>query len=85
MFKYYFSKTNRLNGLSVLQSGQDALGHPQRPRQAQPWRVQQEPLMFLKDKSIQNSPKVTMGLSDTLSDVVMVNYGKYSKYKLGSS
>ena len=47
----------------MIQGDRDVLGHPQRPRQAQPWRVPQVPskidmahvyLLFLKDKSIQN-------------------------------
>ena len=34
-------------------------------------------LFFLKDESIQNGPKVIMVLSDTLSDLDKLNYGKY--------
>ena len=33
----------------MLQGYQDALGHPQQPRQAQPWRVRQVSLMFTKN------------------------------------
>ena len=40
---------------------------------------------ILKDKSIQNGPNVIMVLSDTLSDLYKLNYGKYSKYQLCSS
>ena len=32
----------------MIQGDHDALGHPQRPRQAQPRRVQQVPVMFIK-------------------------------------
>ena len=39
------------NGPSVIQGDQDALGHPQRFCQAQPWGVQQVPLMFFKPDS----------------------------------
>ena len=36
------------NDLDRSQGDLSALGHPQRPRQAQPWRVQQVPLIFTK-------------------------------------
>ena len=32
----------------MIQGDQDALGHAQRTRQAQPWGVQQVPIIFLK-------------------------------------
>ena len=32
----------------MIQGDQDALGHPQRPRQAQPWGVYQVPVMIIK-------------------------------------
>ena len=32
----------------MIKGDQDALGHPQRPRQAQPWGVQQVPVMNIK-------------------------------------
>ena len=35
--------------------------------------------IFFKDKSIQNGPKVSMVLSDTLDKL---NYGEYRKYQL---
>ena len=34
--------------LDGSQGDQMALGHPQRPRQAQPWGVQQVPFIFIK-------------------------------------
>ena len=37
------------NSPSVVQGDQEALRHPQRPRQAQPRRVQQVPVMFIKN------------------------------------
>ena len=40
-----FRKQNDLDG---FQGDLRALGHPQRPRQAQPRRVQQVPVMFIK-------------------------------------
>ena len=36
------------NDLDDSQGDLRALGHPQRPRQAQPWRVQQVPFIFIK-------------------------------------
>ena len=42
-------------------------------------------ILFFKDKSIQNGPKVIMVLSDTLSNLDKHNYGEYSKYQLCSS
>ena len=33
-------------------------------------------ILFFKDKSIQNGPKVSMVLSDTLSYLDKLNYGK---------
>ena len=45
----FFKGKSIKNGPSVIQGDQDALGHPQRPRQAQPWGVQQVPLMFIKN------------------------------------
>ena len=33
----------------MIQGDQDALGHPQRPRQAQPWCVQQVQVMSIKN------------------------------------
>ena len=41
-----FWKENDLDG---PQGDLRALGHPQRPRQAQPWGVQQVPVMFIKN------------------------------------
>ena len=32
----------------MIQGDKDALGHPQRPRQAQLWRVQLVPVMIIK-------------------------------------
>ena len=46
MLIYNFSMTIRFKR---SQGDQDALGHPQRPRQGQPWGVQQVPLMFIKN------------------------------------
>ena len=46
---YIYTIFQRQIGLSVIQGDQDALGHPQRPRQAQPWWVQQVLLMFIKN------------------------------------
>ena len=48
--KWYFwvvsnTKENYLDG---SQGDLRALGHPQRPRQAQPWGEQQVPVMFIK-------------------------------------
>ena len=40
-----FQKENDLDG---SQGDLRALGHPQQPRQAQPWGVQQVPIIFLK-------------------------------------
>ena len=40
-----FRKENDLDG---SQGDLRALGHPQRPRQAQPWGVQQVPFIFIK-------------------------------------
>ena len=33
----------------LIQGDQDTLRHPQQPHQAQPWRVQQVPVMFTKN------------------------------------
>ena len=41
-----FEKKTILDG---SQGGLKALGNPQRPRQAQPWGVQQVPVMFIKN------------------------------------
>ena len=40
-----FQKENDLDG---SQGDLRALGHPQQPRQAQPWGVQQVPFIFIK-------------------------------------
>ena len=40
-----FCKENDLDG---SQGDLRALGYPQRPRQAQPWGVQQVPFIFIK-------------------------------------
>ena len=40
-----FGKENDLNG---FKGDPRALGHPQQPRQAQPWGVQQVQIIFLK-------------------------------------
>ena len=45
MFHERFSKRNDLDG---SQGDLSALGHPQRPRQAKPWGVQQVPFIFIK-------------------------------------
>ena len=42
-------------------------------------------ILFYKDKSNQNGPKVNIVLWDTLSDLNKLNYGKYSKKQLCSS
>ena len=42
-------------------------------------------VLFFKDKSIQNGPKVIMVLSDALSYLDKLNYCEYSKYQLCSS
>ena len=42
-------------------------------------------ILFFKDKSIQNGPKVIMVFSDTLSDLDKLNYGENSEYQLNSS
>ena len=42
-------------------------------------------ILFFKNRSIKNGPKVIMVLSDTLSDLNKFNIGKYSKYQLCSS
>ena len=62
----------------MIQVDQEALGHPQRPRQAHPGGVQQVQLksikkfyvhiIIFKDKWIQNGPKVILVLLDTLSE-----------------
>ena len=44
MFLERFWKENDLDG---SQGDLKALGHPQRPRQAQPWGVQQAPFIFI--------------------------------------
>ena len=46
MLIYNFSMTIRFKR---SQGDQDALGHPQRPRQGQPWGVQQVPVMYIKN------------------------------------
>ena len=38
------------NSPSMIQGFQEALRHPQRPRQAQPGQVQQVPVMFINVK-----------------------------------
>ena len=35
--------------LKWFQGDQDALKHPQRPRQARQWRLKQGPVMFIKN------------------------------------
>ena len=46
----FFNLDNAIqNDPSVIQGDQDALGHPQRHRQAQPWEVQQVSVMFTKN------------------------------------
>ena len=35
----------------MIQGDHDALGHPQRPQQAQPRLVQQVPVMFMKHET----------------------------------
>ena len=45
MFHERFRKENDLGG---SQGDLSALGHPQRPRQAQPCGVQQVPFIFIK-------------------------------------
>ena len=45
MFHERFSKKKDLDG---SKGDLRALGHPQQPRQAQPWGVQQVPIIFLK-------------------------------------
>ena len=45
-FFYYFSKTIDKKWFQV---DHDALGYPQRPCQAQLWRVQQVPVMCIKN------------------------------------
>ena len=78
----------------MVQSDQDALGHPQRSGQAQQWKNRKYQLcpskidkahvyiLFFRDESIQNGPVVYMVLSDTLSDLVKLNYDEYSKYQV---
>ena len=44
----FFKDKSILNSSSVIQGEKVALGHPQRPRQAQPWGVQQVPFIFIK-------------------------------------
>ena len=46
MFIYYYQRQIDLNG---SRGDQDVLGHPQRPRQAQPLLVQQVPVVFIKN------------------------------------
>ena len=44
----FFNLDNSIqNDPSVIQGDQDALRHPQRPQQAQPWGVQQVPVIFI--------------------------------------
>ena len=78
-----------------------ALGHPQRPRQAQLWQVQQVPVMFIKNwhrhmfiwyfsktnrfRMVPAWYKVIKRLWDTLNDLEKLNQGEYSKYQLCSS
>ena len=70
-----FWKENNLDG---SQGHLKALGHPKRPRQAQPWGVKQVPFIYIfKDKSIKNCPKV-------ISNLDKLNKGDYSKYQLCS-
>ena len=69
--------------------------HPQRPQKAQLWRVQQVPVMFIKNwhdtwlyanfqrKIDLIGPSVM--LLDTLRNLYKLKYGKYSKYQLCSS
>ena len=42
-------------------------------------------ILFFKNKSLQNGPKVIMVILDTLSDLEKLNYGEYNKYQLCSS
>ena len=63
----------------MIQGDQEALGHPQRPRQARQRRVQQVPVMFIKidmthvymlffkEKSILNGPSMIQGDHGALS------------------
>ena len=48
VYMLFFKDKSIENGPSLIQGDQDALGHPQRPRQAQPRPVQQVPVMFIK-------------------------------------
>ena len=48
VYMLFFKDKSISNSPSVIQGDQEALGHPQRPRQAQPRRVQQIPVMFIK-------------------------------------
>ena len=44
----------------MIQGDHDAVEHPQRPRQAQPWGVQQVPFIFIKMISrLQTSVELT--------------------------
>ena len=87
-----FWKENYLDG---SQSDLRALGHPQRPWQAQPRQVQQVPVVFIKNwhdmlicyflktnrfKTVQEWYRVIKRLSDTLSDLVKLNHGEFRKY-----
>ena len=49
VYSLFFKDKLILNGPSVIQGDQDVPGHPQRPRQAQPWGEQQVPLMSMKN------------------------------------
>ena len=49
VYMLFFKDKSISNSPSVIQGDQEALGHPQRPRQAQPRRVQQVPIMFIKN------------------------------------
>ena len=57
-----FKDKSILNGPSVIQDDQDALGHPQQPREAQPWRVQQVPVMLSKSILVMLSKSILIPL-----------------------
>ena len=91
MFIFYFSKINDL-WFQWFQGDLDALWHPQRPRQAQPSRVQQVPIMFIKiwhntrsytifqrqiNVKWSQRDRVIKMLSDTFSDLDKLNHGEY--------
>ena len=89
------------NDLAGSQGDLRALGHPQRPRQAQPRRVQQVPVMLIKNWhdtflysifqrqiDLQQSQRDTgwsRGHPDTLYDLVKLTQGECSKYNLSPS